>query len=303
MGDHMEYGLLETERINPDSADLDRMSVFEAAELMNRMDRKAAEAVGKELKVIALTAEAAAESFKKGGRLIYVGAGTSGRLGVLDASECVPTFGVPSEMVVGRIAGGDRALRNAVEGAEDDPQLGKNDMEELKVSGNDLVVAISASGSAGYCQGALIYAREQGAKTAGIACVEAPLFAPFCDYVISAVVGPEILTGSTRLLAGTATKMVLNMISTLSMVQIGKVYKNYMVDLVPGNIKLLDRATRIVMNACGIDRETAEKLMEKCGGEIKTAIVCHETGATAEAAREALSKTDGSVRKAIEQIK
>jgi len=299
----MDYGQLETEKTNTRSIDLDQMSVLEAAELMNRMDSEVAEAVGRELTVIAEVAEAAAQAYKAGGRLIYVGAGTSGRLGVLDASECVPTFGVSPDMVVGRIAGGDRALRTAVEGAEDNEQLGRQDMEELKVSANDLVVAISASGSARYCQGALACARERSAKTAGIACVEAPAFAPLCDYVISAVAGPEILTGSTRLRAGTATKMVLNMISTLSMVQIGKAYRNYMVDVVPSNIKLMDRATRIVMNACETDRVTAEKLMEKCGGEIKTAIVCHETGTEADAAREALLQADGFVRKAISNLK
>lgn len=296
----MEYRKLTTEKANPESVDLDRMSTLEAAELMNKMDREIAGAVEKELKTIAGVADAAAMAYQAGGRLIYVGAGTSGRLGVLDASECVPTFGVSPDMVVGRIAGGDRALRFAVEGAEDDPQLGRKDMEELKVSYRDLVVAVSASGSAAYCQGALLWAKEHGAKTAGICCVAAPAFAPHCDYVISVVVGPEILTGSTRLRAGTATKMVLNMISTLSMVKIGKVYKNYMVDVVPSNKKLLDRATRIVTDACGIERDAAEKLLAECGGEIKTAIVCHETGSCMEKARAALKEENGLVRNTID---
>ena len=298
----IEYRQLPTERINPESVELDKMSVAEAAALMNRMDREVADAVGLELNTIAEVAEAAAQAFKAGGRLIYVGAGTSGRLGVLDASECVPTFGVSSDTVIGKIAGGDRALRYAVEGAEDDPLLGRADMEELKISDKDLVIAISASGSAAYCQGALLYAREHGAKTAGISCVKEPRFGPLCDYSISVVVGPEILTGSTRLRAGTATKMVLNMISTLSMVQIGKVYRNYMVDVVPSNKKLIDRAARIVTDICGIGMEAADELIRRCNGEIKTAIVCHKTGAGADEARRVLAENGGSVRAAIDSL-
>lgn len=298
----IEYRQLPTERINPESVNLDQMSVAEAAALMNRLDREVADAVGLELNTIAEVAAAAAQTFKVGGRLIYAGAGTSGRLGVLDASECVPTFGVSADTVIGRIAGGDRALRYAVEGAEDDPMLGRSDIEELKVSDKDLVVAISASGSAAYCQGALLCAREHGAKTAGISCVKNPHFGSLCDYSISVVVGPEILTGSTRLRAGTATKMVLNMISTLSMVQIGKVYRNYMVDVVPSNKKLTDRAVRIVMDICEIGMEAANELIRRCGGETKTAIVCHKTGATPDEARRALAEKGGSVRAAIDYL-
>lgn len=295
----MEYGDLETEKRDPGSAELDVMSLREAAELMSRADREAAEAVEKALDDITAAAEAAARAFQNGGRLIYAGAGTSGRLGVLDASECVPTFGVPENTVIGRIAGGDKALRYAVEGAEDSAEEGEKDMAELAVRENDLVVAISASGSAAYCRGVLSYAKAHGASTAGVACVAAPAFAPLCDHLITAVTGPEVLTGSTRLKAGTATKMILNMISTLSMVKCGKVYKNYMVDVVPVNRKLLDRAVRIVMGACEISREEAEALLEKCGGDVPAAIVCRETGTDEKTAREALIKTKGSVRKAI----
>jgi len=299
----MNYDKLQTEGRNAESLELDKMSSLDAARLMNRMDREIPDAVEKALPEIAQTVDMAAEAFRRGGRLIYCGAGTSGRLGVLDASECLPTFGISPDMVVGRIAGGDRALRFAVEGAEDDATLGASDMKELNVGPDDLVVALSASGSATYCLGALRYAKEQGAKTAGVCCVEEPGFADACDCLIKTVVGPEVLTGSTRLRAGTATKMVLNMISTLSMVKIGKVYENLMVDVVPTNKKLLDRAIRIVMNACSLARDDAESLLKSCDGEIKTAIVCNETGATVGEARNALSQESGFVLKAINHIK
>jgi len=299
----MDYDRLQTEGRNAESMGLDQMSTMEAARLMNRMDREVPDAVERALPEIAQAVDIAAEAFQNGGRLIYCGAGTSGRLGVLDASECLPTFGISPDMVVGVMAGGDHALRFAVEGAEDDPELGADDMRKLGVNDKDFVIAISASGSATYCLGALKYAKEQGAKTAGICCVEEPAFAGECDCLIKAVVGPEILTGSTRLRAGTATKLVLNMISTLSMVKIGKVYKNLMVDVVPTNKKLYDRSVRIVKNACGIERSDAEELLDECSGEIKTAIVHHETGAPIEKVREVLSQTWGFVGKAIKSIK
>lgn len=299
----MDYGRLETEKRKPASEELDELSVFEAAKLMHEADLEAAEAVGRVLGSVAEVAEEALRAFTNGGRLIYCGAGTSGRLGVLDASECVPTFGVPEDTVIGRIAGGDRALRYAVEGAEDDEQLGREDMRALNIRENDLVVAVSASGSAAYCRGALAYVRERGASAAGVCCVSDPAFAPLCDHLVCAVTGPEVLTGSTRLKAGTATKMILNMISTLSLAKTGKVYKNYMVDVVPSNKKLLDRAVRIVMEACGTGRGEAEALLEDCGGEIKTAIVCHETGAGIRTAREALASNGMNVRRAIKTVR
>ncbi len=295
----MEYGKLQTEGRNAESSGLDEMSTMEAAKLMNRMDREVPYAVEKALPEIVRAVDMAAASFKKGGRLIYLGAGTSGRLGVLDASECLPTFGVPPEMVVGVIAGGDEALRLAVEGAEDDVWLGAKDMERLGINENDLVVAVSASGTAAYCRGALCHAKEQGAKTAGICCVEEPAFADCCDVLIKAVTGPEILTGSTRLKAGTATKMVLNMISTLSMVKSGKVYGNLMVNVVSTNRKLKDRSARIIMEACGVPEREAERMLEEAGGEVKTAIVACEGRVSVEQAREALSRAAAFIRKAI----
>ena len=298
----MEYSQLQTERRNPASISLDQMSVMDAARLMNQQDSEIPVAVEKALPEIVEVVEMAANSFKAGGRLVYCGAGTSGRLGVLDASECLPTFGVSPDMVVGKIAGGDGALRFAVEGAEDDANLGASEMQNLDICEKDVVVAVSASGSAAYCLGALDYAREQKAKTAGVCCVENPAFAESCDCLIRAVVGPEILTGSTRLRAGTATKMVLNMISTLSMKEIGKVYKNLMVDVVPSNKKLQDRARRIVMAACNIERSQAEQLLQECEGEVKTAIVCQEAGVEPNVAREALDSTDGFVRAAIDVV-
>lgn len=298
----MEYDKLQTEGRNEKSSSLDEMSTLEAAKLMNQMDKEVALSVENALPEIGHTIDMAYDTFTNGGRLIYVGAGTSGRLGVLDASECLPTFGISSDMVVGIIAGGDKALRFAVEGAEDDAELAVKDMENLGVNNKDLVIAISASGSATYCSSALQYAKEHGAKTAGICCVEDPSFASLCDVLIKAVVGAEILTGSTRLRAGTATKMVLNMISTLSMVKLGKVYENLMVDVVPTNKKLIDRSVRIIMAACKVSRNEAQKMLEDAGEETKTAIVRYKTGASVNDARKALQQSNGFIKKAIHLI-
>lgn len=299
----MKYGALATERNNEASRNLDQMSCLEAATLMNKMDSEISHCIESQLPTIATIAEKVANSFMNGGRLIYLGAGTSGRLGVLDASECVPTFGVSENMVIGKIAGGDKALRYAVEGAEDDPLLGKKDLEELHITKDDVVIAVSASGTAAYCLGGLEYAKQLGAITVGITCVTNPKLEVACNYVVSAVTGPEVLMGSTRLRAGTATKMVLNMISTLSMVKIGKVYKNYMVDMIPSNKKLMDRAKRIVAGACEIDVDEAEKLLIASEGEMKTAIVIHEANVDVNTARKLLEKSNGFVRKAIELAK
>ena len=294
----MEYRKLITENRNPESMRLDEMSSFEIAQLMNRFDAEIAAAVKKTLPEIAETADHIAAAFEKGGRLIYAGAGTSGRLGVLDAAECFPTFGAGKNMVDAVIAGGEPAMLTAVEGAEDSEQLGMENMKALSLCEKDVLVAISASGSAAYCRGALTFARSAGAFTAGVCCVAEPDFAPLCDVVISAVVGPEILTGSTRLRAGTATKMILNMLSTISMVRFGKVYENLMVDMIPTNQKLSDRAVRILQMVTGLSREEAERKISECR-DTKTAIVSVKAGIGAKEAKEALMKAKENVRNAI----
>ena len=297
----MEYLKLITENRNPESMRLDGMSSLEIAELMNRLDADIPAAVEKALPEIAETAERIAGAFRNGGRLIYAGAGTSGRLGVLDAAECLPTFGAGKDMVDAVIAGGEAAMLRAVEGAEDSEELGTTDMRSLSLCEKDALVVVSASGSAAYCRGALSYARSAGAFTAGVCCVAEPAFAPLCDVIMSAVVGPEILTGSTRLRAGTATKMILNMLSTISMVRFGKVYENLMADMIPTNKKLSDRTVRILQMATGLSREEAEKKLSECG-DAKTAIVSAKAGVGAGEAKEALKEEQGIVRRAIRRM-
>ena len=296
------YKELVTETRNEKSMSLDEMSALEVAQLMNRLDAEIPPAVEKALPQIAAAAERIAETYRNGGRLVYCGAGTSGRLGILDAVECFPTFGAGKDMVIARIAGGEKALLEAVEGAEDDAELGRRDMQDISLTEKDILVTISASGSALYCIGALRYAKSIGAQTVGISCVERPAFTSFCDILITTVAGPEILTGSTRLRAGTATKMVLNMLSTISMVRIGKVYKNLMVDMIPTNRKLENRAVRFLTEATGVSPETAAEQLRKCNGNMKAAIVCILTGAEPEKALTVLEASGGFVRKAIAKL-
>lgn len=298
----MDYSKLITENRNAESMDLDQMTSLDAAKLMNRMDAEIPAAIEKVLPQIAAVIDRIVGAYHNGGRLVYCGAGTSGRLGVLDASECMPTFGAGEDMVVAKIAGGSKALNTAVEGAEDRSDFGVSDLKEIGFRSEDVLVALSASGSAAYCAGALEYARGIGAFTAGVCCVPLPAFAPLCDELITVVTGPEVLTGSTRLRSGTATKMVLNMLTTISMVRYGKVYKNLMVDMIPSNKKLEDRAVRIIMMAADTDREYAESVLKKCSNEVKPAIVCCQTGADYETAKKALEAASGFTRAAIERI-
>ena len=295
----MDYGKLDTEKTNARSEQLDQMSAFEIASLMNELDMGALTAVREALKPISEAAEEAAKRIPRGGRLIYLGAGTSGRLGVLDASECPPTFGVPSDMVVGIIAGGDRALRYAIEGAEDDASLSAADLRKLNLTPLDVVVAISASGTAPYCVGALEYAKSVGALAVSMCCNRAAKLSDYADIAIEMPTGPEVLSGSTRLRAGTATKLALNIISTAAMVRMGKAYKNLMVDVKATNVKLKDRAVRITMKAINADRAEAEERLAAANGSIKCAIVMKETGADYERAKRALDDANGFVRKAI----
>lgn len=298
----MDYGKLDTEKTNARSDQLDKMSALEIAALMNELDMGAITAVREALEPISRVAEEAAQRIPRGGRIIYMGAGTSGRLGVLDASECPPTFGVPDGMVVGVIAGGDRALRYAIEGAEDDENLSAEDLKRLGVTSLDVVVAISASGTAPYCVGALKCAKSVGALAVSMCCNRGAKLSGYADIAIEMPTGAEVLSGSTRLRAGTATKLALNIISTAAMVRMGKAYKNLMVDVKATNTKLKDRAVRITMKAIGVDRAEAEERLAKANGSIKCAIVMKEAGVDYERAKKALDEENGFVRKAIENL-
>lgn len=264
---------LDTEQRNQLSTDLDKMTPLEIVTLMNNQDMTITDAVNAALTDIAEAITAAVTSLREGGRIIYVGAGTSGRLGVLDASECPPTFGVDPSMFTAIIAGGERAIYEAVEGAEDDCEQAVVDMKACDVTAVDMVIGLSASGRTPYVAAALTYASEVGCRTASIACVSDSEIGKIADIAIEAVTGAEVLTGSTRLRAGTAQKMILNMISTGTMVGMGKVYKNLMVDLKPTNEKLRARCIKIFMEATGLDAEAAQKYLDDNDGNLKQAIL------------------------------
>ena len=281
---------------------LDQMTPLEIVTAMNREDRKVPEAVEKCLPQIAELVSAVEKAFMEGGRLFYMGAGTSGRLGVLDASECPPTYGVPAEMVVGLIAGGDIALRNPVEGAEDDRTLGRKDLEERNLTAKDVVVGIAASGRTPYVLGGFEYAKSLGCVTAAVSCNVGSAIGQAADVAIEAEVGPEVLIGSTRLKSGTAQKMILNMITTASMVRIGKAYQNLMIDVVQSNEKLHTRAENIAMDATGVSREEARRAIDEAGGSVKLAVTMLLAECDVETARGLLEKSRGHVREAIQSI-
>lgn len=295
----MNLGALVSETRNPQTMDLDALSTLELVHRFNQQDTLVAEAVKATLPDVASAVDAAAEALKSGGRIIYMGAGTSGRLGVLDASECPPTFGVPHGLVVGLIAGGPGALLKAVEGAEDNAQLGEDDLIALNLTPQDLVVGLAASGRTPYVIGGLKYARKTGCTTVAISCNPDSPIAREADIAISPVVGPEALTGSTRLKSGTAQKLVLNMISTGAMVKFGKVYQNLMVDMKATNIKLMDRACRMVVEATGIACAEAETLLRETDFDVKPAILMALSGLNANAAREKLATHQGFLRAAL----
>lgn len=299
----MRYDQLTTEAVNADTTHLDEMTAAEIVSAMDASDREAAQAVHRAQPALTRAVQAAYEAIDAGGRVIYLGAGTSGRLGVLDASECPPTFGVEPELFVGVIAGGDTALRRSVENAEDNPAGGEAALRELHLTDRDFVVAISASGSAPYCLGALEYARVVGAKTGAIVCNAASPMAQLAEISVELITGPEVLSGSTRLKAGTATKMALNMISTGAMALWGKTYENLMVDVRATNRKLIDRCVRIVMRATGADRPQAEALIQEASGNLKVAILMQLTGATLAQTLSALEKAKGHVKKAAAILK
>ncbi|WP_268967481.1 MULTISPECIES: N-acetylmuramic acid 6-phosphate etherase [Yersinia] len=295
----MNLGALISESRNPATMDLDKLSTLEMLTRFNDEDRKVPEAIRLVIPAIAQAVDLAAEALKQGGRLIYLGAGTSGRLGVLDASECPPTFGVPHGMVVGLIAGGPGALLKAVEGAEDDILLGERDLQDLKLTPTDMVVGLAASGRTPYVIGALRYARQLGCPTAAISCNPDSPIAQEAQVAISPVVGPEALTGSTRMKSGTAQKLVLNMLSTGAMVKLGKVYQNLMVDVKATNEKLVDRACRIVVEATGAGRAEAENALSQTGFEVKPAILMILKGVSAEQANSDLQRHNGYLRAAL----
>ncbi len=290
---------MTTEQRNPDTMNLDEMTTLQIVTEMNREDAGIPAAIRPHLPEIAKVAQWGAESLSQGGRIFYMGAGTSGRLGVLDASECPPTFGVSADTVVGLIAGGPSAIMKAVEGAEDNRELGAQDLKDHNLAQNDLVIGLAASGRTPYVIGGIEYAKSIGCRTAAITCNEGSAIGKASDCAIDVVVGPEVLTGSTRLKAGTAEKMILNMISTAAMVQIGKSYGNLMVDVVLSNEKLQVRAENIVMQATGVDRETAKRTIASAGGRCKTAITMILADCTKEEAEQRLAQADGHVRKAI----
>ncbi|MNX53661.1 N-acetylmuramic acid 6-phosphate etherase [compost metagenome] len=289
-----------TETGNPLSERLDELSAAEITALMSAEDARAVEAVAQQAPAIAKVAKAAAEAIRQGGRVFYVGAGTSGRLGVLDASEIPPTFSAPPEWFQGLIAGGSEALTRAIEGAEDDAEAGTADLVARGVSAKDLVVGIAASGGTPYVHGALKAAKRVGARTALIACNPLPAL-DYVDQGIALIVGPEVLTGSTRLKAGTATKLALNQISTAAMVLLGKVYGNLMVDVTISNRKLRARALRIIRTVTGVDEAEAETLLDRAEGSVKLAIALHATRLSPEAAREALQAVQGRLRSVLER--
>jgi N-acetylmuramic acid 6-phosphate etherase len=292
---------LTTETANPASADLDRLSTRELVQLINDEDAKIAAAVAAATREIANAIDVIAARLADGGRLIYMGAGTSGRLGVLDASECPPTFNADPEQVIGLIAGGDRALRRAVEGAEDSADLGAGDLRALKLSARDVVVGIAASGTTPYVLGALDEARATGAAAIAVTCnKDAPIEA-HADITIAVVAGPEVLAGSTRMKAGTATKMVLNMLTTASMVKLGKTYGNLMVDLQASNEKLVGRSLRILQQLTNLDDAAAHALLEASEGELKTAIVCERLQVDSATARQRLQDAGGRLRVALDE--
>jgi N-acetylmuramic acid 6-phosphate etherase len=295
-----DRGHLMTELRNPRSACIDRMSIGEVVDLINSEDATVAQAVAAARDDICKAIELVVAAFESGGRLIYVGAGTSGRLGVLDASECPPTFLSDPRMVQGVIAGGWEALRRSIEGAEDYPEDGGAKVDELKVGPQDVVFGISTGGTTPYVHGAIERARQLGAKTVFFGCVVDEHVPDEADVSIRVLVGPEVITGSTRLKAGTATKMVLNMITTISMVRIGKVYENLMVDVdTTRNRKLVDRGTRMIQTVTGLKRAAAAKLLERSGGRVKTALVMHAKGVDRAEADRLLAENHGHIARIL----
>jgi N-acetylmuramic acid 6-phosphate etherase len=291
----MKLEHLLTETRHPDTAKIDQLSTLEMLEVINAADRSVADAVHAELPRIAQAVDGIADRMEKGGRLFYSGAGTSGRLAVLDASECPPTFNVDPGLVVGLIAGGDYALRHSIEGAEDDPQLGEEDLKKHHLTAGDTLVGIAASGRTPYVLGGMAYANQLGALTVGLSCVPGSEVERQAKIAITPAVGPEVVTGSTRLRAGTATKLVLNMLSTGAMIRTGMVYGNLMVNVQPSNVKLKDRAIRIIAAATEVDEDQAATLLTQAG-TVRVAIVMQKLSISREQAIQRLDAAHGRLR-------
>jgi N-acetylmuramic acid 6-phosphate etherase len=291
---------LITEAANPASVAIDSLSTSEMLEVISAADREVAPAVARELPNVAKAVDAIAERLENGGRLFYIGAGTSGRLGVLDASECPPTFNTPPELIEGLIAGGDRALRHSIEKAEDDPGQGEHDLRQRKLGSGDAVVGIAASGRTPYVLGGLGFARSVGALTIALSCTSDSEVAGAADIAISPITGPEIITGSTRMRAGTATKLVLNMLSTGVMIRLGYVYGNLMVNVQPTNEKLTDRARRIISVITRLSYDEASRLLNEAGA-VRTAVVMHKRKLSRSEAERELTAAKGRLRIALRE--
>ena len=293
---------LKTESDNPNSRRIDKLATSDILAIINAEDAKVALAVQQVLPQIALAVDAVADALKADGRLFYVGAGTSGRLGILDAVECLPTFSAPPDLIQGLIAGGEVAFTRAVEGAEDDPALAERDLEARGLRAGDVVCGIAASGRTPYVIGALRYARGRGARAIAIACNPDSPIIELADIGISVDLGPEVISGSTRMKAGSAQKMILNMLSTATMIRLGKVYGNLMVDVKVTNEKLMQRATRLVQRLGGVDEARARQLLERAELEVKTAVVMQRKGLDAEGARRLLKLAEGKLRDVIGDV-
>jgi len=293
---------LITEERNPNTMNIDNVSTLEMIEMINEEDKKVAKAVGKEKESIAKAVDLIADKLSKGGRLIYIGAGTSGRLGILDASECPPTYGVSPDLVQGVIAGGYAAMFKAIEGAEDDSELAIKDLKEKNLTCKDVVCGIAASGRTPYVIGGMKYAKSLGAAVICITMNPKSEMAKLADIPISVIVGPEVIMGSTRMKAGTAQKMVLNMLTTGAMIKLGKVYSNLMVDVKASNKKLYARAKRITMLATYEKEETVSKILEETNFDVKLSILMLKTGLTKEKAQKLLNENNGYISKAIKAL-
>jgi len=294
--------LIATEHINPNTTNIDTLSTQDVLAKINAEDQTVALAVARALPQLTVVVDHTVAALQNGGRLFYIGAGTSGRLGVLDASECPPTFSTPPDLVQGIIAGGEAALRNPVEGAEDDPIAGKHAIMDYGVQSGDVVIGISASGGAPYVTAAIAYAKELGCFTAGITCVENSPLAITAHQGVVTPVGPEVIAGSTRLKAGTAQKLVLNMITTATMIQLGKTYGNLMVDVRPTNIKLVGRAERIVSELAKVSIEEAKALLSQTNYEVKPAVVMHHFSCSVEEAQQRLTMMGGKLKASLHTI-
>ncbi|BCU53013.1 N-acetylmuramic acid 6-phosphate etherase [Staphylococcus auricularis] len=290
---------LTTEARNRATMHLDEMSIYDALKVMNLEDQLVPSLISEHLQTLTEIIKMTTQQFNAGGRIIYMGAGTSGRLGVLDAVECVPTFNVSHDQVIGLIAGGPSAMKEAVEGAEDDPSQGAADLKDLHLEPEDVVIGIAASGQTPYVVGGLNFANDVGAYTVAIACNQDTSIGKLAQYPLEIPVGPEVLTGSTRLKAGSAQKMILNMISTLTMVGAGKVYDNLMVDVKPTNQKLVQRAVHIIEEICEVSQTEAQDLYEAANHDLKVAIVMHMRDCSANEARQRLTAHHGKIKAAL----